>query len=113
MPLFLLIGAGVMLALAGVLGLAVAAAYAPTLSNALTHEWVLKPAAYVLLRLISFGSMGAGLLLAVAGVVRRERECDNAPRQPATISATTISAGDAQSQEDQSFGTCRCDPSSQ
>jgi hypothetical protein len=65
--------AGVLLALAGGVGLILAADHAPTLSNAFTKSWVLKQGAYDALRLLSFGAIGLGLLSAVAGVVRRER----------------------------------------
>jgi hypothetical protein len=84
-----LIAAGVLLALAGALGLIVAADHAPTLSNAFTKKWVLKPGAYDALRLLSFGAIGLGLLSAVAGVVRHERtQPPTEPHPPAPPTST-------------------------
>src|SRR4051812_43704740 len=82
-----LIAVGAVLGLAGAFGLSVAAAYAPTLTNALTREWVLTPAAYALLRLISFMSLSAGVLLAIVAVVRHESRSDDTP--PTTAVTTS------------------------
>jgi hypothetical protein len=77
-----LIAVGFVLVAAGALALTVAAAHAPTLSNALTQRWVLKPGAYTGLRAAVWVTVVGGALVALTGVLRREQRANFSPPPP-------------------------------
>jgi hypothetical protein len=78
-----LIAFGLILVAVGAFALTVAAAHAPTLSNALTQRWVLKPEAYAIGRVAGWVMLVGGALIALSGVLRREQRA--ASSEPVSI----------------------------
>lgn len=61
---------GIILLVAGIALLVFASSHAPTLDNALTQEYVLKPGAYNAARVAGWASAVLGGLLTLSGLVR-------------------------------------------